>query len=283
MEDLMPNHPPIFIVGMPRSGSTIFHRIMAAHPHVVTTTNHSRKAPANPTLLRLIRRIPRVLPDEKPGELGSMWDRFNQGGSDVMNADDVTDAARRFYRNVVQTHLEVYPGDVFIAKCPRLGLRIEFLKAIFPNARFIHLIRDGRGVCLSVLRRREGADGRNTWWDARPQNWRDLEQLDPVSSIAHQWLEVVTHIRNAGAEIGGDYLEITYEHLIENPVETLRAVGEFCALDCPAPEQKPLIDSLQSQNDKWRKAYSENEINVLNRIMAPLLNHYGYLEQNVSS
>lgn len=274
MEDLRTIKAPIFIVGMPRSGSTIFHRTMAAHPNVVTTTNHSRKAPTHPTLLRLIRRF---RPNEKPGELGSMWDRFNHGDSDVMTASDLTPAARRFYRKVVQTHLDVYPGDVFMAKCPRLGLRMEFLKAIFPNARFIHLIRDGRGVCLSVLKRREGADGPNMWWDARPPNWRELEALDPITSIAHQWLEVVTHVRNVGAQLGSDYLEITYEHLIETPSDTLRIVGEFCALDCPAPQQAPLISSLKDQNSKWREAFSKDEVQRLNHVMAPLLQQYGYL------
>ena len=47
--------PPIFIVGMPRSGSTIFHKIMHAHPEVITTTNVSRKAPAH--LHRIVESI----------------------------------------------------------------------------------------------------------------------------------------------------------------------------------------------------------------------------------
>lgn len=265
---------PIFVIGMPRSGSTVFHKLMAAHPEIATTRRISRKAPASPTLLKLLLRMYGPNP---PAELGSTWDRFLESPSGYMDAEQVTPTARRFYRKLVQTHLEVYPGRVFLAKCPRLGLRMQYLTAIFPEARFLHIIRDGRSVCRSVLTMREKHGGRNTWWDAKPEHWKDYQALPPVESVSRQWHDVIQTIHQAGASLGPDrFLEFRYEDFVESPSDLLTEVGRFCRIHTPDPAQQELMYSLENRNRPWSDTFTTDEITVMNEIMGPYLTQYGY-------
>ncbi len=270
---------PVFIVGMPRSGSTAFHRVLSEHPDLATTTHVTRKAPTNYPLLKLISLVIR---DHKPGEAGTMWDRYVRGDDDVLRAADVTPENRRYYTTAVANVLRLYHRSRFISKCPRNGMRMEFLREIFPDARFIHLIRDGRAVSRSVLEQREGSGDRMKWWDVRPIGWRQWENEPPVASVAHQWRSVVQFVHDVGQTMPSDqYMEIRYEDFTRDPVNLLGRVCSFMDVAWSDEAIRAASRSIESRNDKWEKSFSTDDVAVMNRIMGDALKTYGYLDSSI--
>jgi len=97
-------------------------------------------------------------------------------------------------------------------KTPGHVMHIPALAEMFPEGRFIHVIRDGRDVLLSNLETRFGSAD--------------------VAEGALVWRRVVTEGRRAGAELRADrYCEIRYEDLLDDPEGQLRRLADFSSLD----------------------------------------------------
>src|ERR671911_14072 len=97
--------------------------------------------------------------------------------------------------------------------------RIPALHALWPKAKFVHIIRDGRDVCLSVLnwKKAERTAGRYASWEE-----------DPVSTTALWWERKVRKGREDGAALGpGLYHEMHYEALVEDPQRECERLCEF--------------------------------------------------------
>ena len=103
-----------------------------------------------------------------------------------MAAGDARPDDVAFYRRRVETVLSLRGKQRFLAKYPRLSLRVEWLDAVFPGALFVHVCRDWRAVLASTLlrkRKREQRGGRLVrgagpglaarWDRALPTSWRE--------------------------------------------------------------------------------------------------------------
>ena len=198
--------PPLFVVGCGRSGSTMLRLMLDAHPDLAVP-GESHFIP------RLRRRFPDPVPrDELAAALmrtphfrhwkvaeSSVWDRVRSleapGFADVMEAAFLANADEHGKRRW---------GD----KTPAYVHAIPLLHGLWPNARFVHLIRDGRDVALSY----------------RSLHWGP----DTVWAAAHKWRRDVTEGIRHGQPLGTDrYLEVRYEDLVADPKDT---VGGICAL-----------------------------------------------------
>ena len=214
---------------------------------------------------------------DHPGEGGLLWDRFLCHDHDALDAADVTPRARRFYQRVLAAHLALYGKRRFLARYPANGLRIEYLHAVYPEAFFVHLVRDGRAVTQSVLRMREKDATLDAWWGARPRTWRALEKLPPLEAVSRQWVDVVTAIRASGATLPPDrYMELRYEDLAASPVDELHRFCDFCHLRWDAAIGEALAEGMQSRNYKWREAFTPADVSTMENIMGPLLRELGY-------
>lgn len=272
---MIPIDRPMFIVGMPRSGSTAFYRVLSQHPAFATTTHVTRKAPTWYAMLRLLGMLYRT---HEPGEAGSMWDRFAGDASDVLEAGDVTPGARKYYEKAVTNVLRLYGKPRFLSKCPRNGLRMGFLSEIFPDARFIHLVRDGRAVCRSIMERRRSAGDVMAWWDAKPRGWRQWEKLEPVVAVAHQWDEVLRQMAAMATQLpAGHYIEARYEDFCADPAAVLEKIMDFCGLSWPREQLLQVTIGVTSRNDKWSKVFTDHEIKTISCVMQEGLTRFGYI------
>lgn len=266
---------PLFIVGLPRSGSTVFYNTLALHPRVAWISQTSKKFPRS---LLLTRIYSRVRLDRRPTEGHRIWRRFAPRDDDVLTRADATEVHRRFYRRLVDVHERLTGRDRFLSKYPRNVLRMDWLDAIFPDALFLHLIRDGRAVARSTLEMRDRHGGRDRWWGARPREWRELDRLDPLEAVSRQWKVTIEHARrSAAAFTEGRYIEIRYEDFCERPVETLVKVGEWADLRWPDGAAAEASRSVESRNYKWRDGFDADEIATIERAQSPLLQDLGYL------
>jgi hypothetical protein len=97
-------------------------------------------------------------------------------------------------------------------KTPGSVTQIELLAELFPEAKFVHIIRDGRAVALSYLERPE-------WGPAT------------MAEAANHWKNRVKRGRTAGKAIGaGRYMEVRYEDVVADPETVARSVCEFLGL-----------------------------------------------------
>lgn len=123
---------PVFLVGFPRSGTTLLGKVLDAHPRCVTLEER-------PTLAGLLRQIA-SLPNGYPAELLTL------GDEDRLNL-------QRAYWSDVEQLLEGRPkdGTLLVDQHPFNTSRIWPIASAFPNAKFILALRDPRDVCLSCF------------------------------------------------------------------------------------------------------------------------------------
>jgi len=158
-------------------------------------------------------------------------------------------------------------------------LYMRTIKAQMPDARFIHMIRDGRDVALSM----------QTEHFIRPFAWdRDKSLL--VAGLHWRW-KVALGLRQSGA-IGSDYMEVRFESLINQPQQVLSRISRFvgCELDY-RQIQEGAVGVVKDTNStfksvgriraaspvgRWRALLSRDQIASLESCIRDLLERLGY-------
>ena len=171
-----------------------------------------------------------------------------------LTAEDATDDMRRRAAQMFGAYLTTTRSERLVDKYPELIFRVDFVRAIFPDAHFIFLVRNGWDTCQSIATwsKRLGVQvngEKHDWWGVEDRKWRLLvEQLvktDPVLSeiadeIAHfdqhldraavEWIVTMREgIRLMEASPACTYL-VRFEDLTAKPDETLSALCDFCEL-----------------------------------------------------
>jgi hypothetical protein len=203
-----PGPPAPFVVGATRSGTTLLRLMLDAHPDVgIPSETHffhklvkrSERTRISPELL-----ADTIITHKRWGDFhldaDELRERFNE-----IEPFNLSDALRAFYGLYAEKHGKTRWGD----KTPGYLRYMRRIEWVLPEARFIHLIRDGRDVALSVL----------------PMNWGPSS----VTEAAELWVERVTIAREQGALVR-HYMEAKYEDLVTETEPTLRRVADFLEL-----------------------------------------------------
>ncbi len=134
-------------------------------------------------------------------------------------------------------------------------LHIQRLKACIPNALFLHIIRDGRDIALS-LNKMEGF---------RPLPW-DRTGTKSLVGTALYWEWMVRNGREQGSHFPADYTEVHYEDLTTQPHETLQKLGAFLDHDLDYDRIKSAaLGRLSETNSSFREEAGAEKINPLGR------------------
>ena len=262
---------PVFIVGCPRSGSTMLGAMLGGHPEAICppeaqfiidcmpASNLSAAVDAN-AVLDDIRRHWRF----------GVWP-FSLETRPAM--------ATMSYPKVIEWVVEQY-AMAHERPAPKVWIdqsifvrHIWKLLELFPDARFIHLVRDGRAVAASVI----------------PLNWGPMGVL----SAAQHWIEHLAHGFAAEATLGADrIIRVHYERILAEPEATMKRLSSFLGIEfCPAMlvpaglalpahtrHQHTLIGApLDSKRiDAWRHSLTKREIEIYEAIAGDLLPLLGY-------
>jgi hypothetical protein len=215
-------NPYVFIVGSHRSGTTLLRRILDAHSQiaiapeapwiVVFYKQHIGLTPEDAVTRDL---VPRLLAHPKFGLLGICAAEL-EGLFEASSSVGYALFIGRLFDLYGKTEGKRLVGD----KTPNYVRQIQALHRLWPQAKFVHLIRDGRDVCLSVLDwKRKAARMAELY-----PTWED----DPVTTAALCWERDVGLGRAQGGLLGAElYYEIGYEALVTSPAEAVEGLCSF--------------------------------------------------------
>ena len=244
---------PTFIVSPHRSGSTLLYGILGAHPDLGYYNRANRRMPQFPAVARLATRL--GFRDD-PMEAQRIWDRFWDGTDDVMDASHATPEACEWYRESVARVLELRGARRFLAKYPRLSLRLAWLDAIFPDAIFLHLVRDWRAVVNSttarIVKREQRGGG---WFGVRIPGWQDpeLENQPPEVVAGRVYRYVTKALETEGPKFGDRYFRVSYEDICARPRQVVREIADRCDWPWSDEFESTVPAELRSANAKWRE------------------------------
>lgn len=225
-----PPAPYVFVVGCPRSGTTLLQRMLDAHPElaVANDTHFISRAISKVTLGSISKAC-------EPASKAALveWTRndrrFARLGLDAATVEQADRASETFpdfvtelYRALARRRGKRLAGE----KTPDYIRHLALLHTVFPAARTVHIVRDGRDVTLSLL---EWAN--ETKGPGRLELWR----REPVAACALWWRFQVGGQRQAAGLPPTSYLEIKYEDLVADPAATLEPVTTLLGLPF-APE-----------------------------------------------
>jgi hypothetical protein len=298
---------PIFIVGCHRSGTTILYETLAQHPDLVYFTNASDLLPRIPILSnqlmgrmagKVTAETERFVKDglkityRTPSEGVRIWERYVTNSADYC-LDETYDNPQmeQYVRATIRKHLNYFKGKRFVNKNPDNSVRMRYLNKLFPDAYFIHIVRDGRAVCNSLLKFREaaadffGPEHRYATSGVKVKAWSDIEKTwktDPVTSIGLLWQEVMETVERDRQFIDAHrFLEFRYEDFLAQPLDYLQKIIHFCELPwTPTVEQIFQTASMQlslgDRNDAWKKRLNPDDTERLMAIIGPKMQQYHY-------
>jgi hypothetical protein len=296
---------PLFVIGTGRSGLTPLLDLIAYHPGFGWLSQYNARWPARRELSRLSRLVEvpglrgrlkfRLLPyvpthDESYPFWNALFRGFGRPVRDL-EAEDVTPLVRARTRRAVAEVLRHHGKERFVAEYSGWS-RVGFMKEIFPDARFIHILRDGRAVANSLVH--------VDWW----QGWEGVYRwrLGPLPSELMEtwekhgrsflalaglyWKILVNNIAEKTAALpAGDFLLVRYEDLVRDPPGKAAECIAFAGLD---PEDRRFRRHLPSVRivdansvtlniPSWRDNMGPDQASMLEEVLGEELARYGYL------
>jgi len=217
---------PVFILGCGRSGTTILGKIISRHQRILYLNE--------PRYMWL---------NAYPQSDISSAQAANRGGCLDLDDSICTPHQNRIIQRMFGLALSLYGKTILVDKLPEHAFRISFLLGVFPDARFIHVIRSGVEVARSI----EQLIFQSAWYGWNDYKWNELRRLAsafPRGKHALQrcktnyqkgLLEWRLSLEYAFKDLAGlppeQYLEIRYERLLENPSEICETIQKFLAED----------------------------------------------------
>ena len=240
------NYPPIFIVGPPRSGTTLLYQLMVHHFQLAYFSNIADKyniAPVIVTKFGLKYCKPYVSDftsnyglieggQMAPHEAGGIWNRWYP--TEYKDGYNYTPAGYFDYKTkhiIYQTvaGIEGLFDAPFISKNVKHSVRIQSLVEIFPKALFIQIRRNPFDVANSILKsRKERNQNINDWWSVMPKEIEQLRNKSYLEQICGQVFYIEKNIEEDIMVVGKKRLCVVhYDELCANPKKELDKITAF--------------------------------------------------------
>ena len=294
---------PVFFIGVPRSGTTISFEIFSTHPLIGWFSKWLERFPAYPAISVLSRLANyEIFRGAKPQGQNMEWFKKHLPHSSegytiwekccgkkfrysYLQNKKATEQEKNDVTEVIEKVLFYHGKARFAAKLTGPA-RIKYLNSIFPDAFFIHIVRDGRGVVNSLFnvefwKNKKGFQ--KPWWDNGLTS-EDMEcyrqsEYSPWVLAAIQWRRIIIIARKEAKLISKNrYLEVHYEDIIRNPHEVINNIFKFC--DMPASHKTHNYikkQALRNMNTKFSHSIPKKNLEIITNIMYDLLKDFGYI------
>jgi hypothetical protein len=238
-------YAPIFVVGAPRSGSTLLYQLLTDRFDVGYLANGHAQQPGAPSLVErrrgLIRERQAELGDYGssfggtagelgPSECGPFWYRFFPRHPHYISADDFSSASRRQLRAAVGAFVEACGSPVVYKNLVNTA-RMEAIAAALPEALFLAIHRGLTDNARSILDARlRVTGGYDAWWSVEPPEVERLRQLPAHEQVVEQIRALDALVARVEDSIGPErVLHVAYEDLCADPRAQLERVAAFTA------------------------------------------------------
>jgi len=282
-------NPCVFVVGCPRSGTTLVQRMLDSHPqlavandtHFIPVAIKGLAPCADPPLTPAITRL--VQSYRTRGGMG--FERMALPEDAVpaaaATATSYSEFVSALYSRLAEQRGKPWAGE----KTPDYVRCLPLLTTLFPWTRVVHVIRDGRDVTLSLV---DWARQKRRRGPARTRLW----ELNPIAASALWWNWQVSSGLHDAAAVGSAYSEVRYEALVADPEQTLRELCDFLELpydpamlnyhaerekrpDDPAVGSSAQLPPTQGLRD-WRTQMSVHDAELVEALTGELLSDLGY-------
>jgi hypothetical protein len=249
------NRSPVFVIGCPRSGTNLLYDCLLSSGGFAI---YRGRIPIHQVLIPCFGRLDRP---ENRKKIISIWLRsegFRRSGLDGPELTaKLMEQCRNggdFLRAVMQEISHRQNAARWALYDPEMLVRMATIKKEIPDALFVHVIRDGRDIALSL---RKLGDFTPMPWSRTPGS---LEQ----TALYWEWL--VQKGRSYGSQIPRDYIEIRFEDLVAEPRRTLQALGQFLEQDLDYERiQSVALGTLSKTNSSFRDEPADGEVNPVQR------------------
>lgn len=278
--------PPIILFGNTRSGTTVVQNVMSAHPGVVGWYE--------PNAIWLY------------ADPGRIYDEFDEA--------DATERVRRYIRKRFVSYQKQHGNRIILEKSPQNILRIPYVRAVFPEATFLYIVRHPLSFISSVeLKWQRTVTGRGIvrrlkstpvsqlhyWvgrylkqqfekrilrqrylsiWGPRYRDiYEDLKTCDLLTVIARQWSECSRKAEEDLARFpGGEVLRLRYEDFVASPIEHLERICDHCGLEMTHEIVEAANVSVKADRlDKWQRFDKHDLARILPELRDEMQRH-GY-------
>lgn len=259
------NQPILFIVGFPRSGTSMLVQLLNLHPKI-DIQHESKYIPG------YFKRFCTLYKRKRFSDIYHDMNRFLKNKSrytgEVSEDRILKLLSNSSSHNVKETYIKLILETIKVSsatsesiigdKTPEYIRHILFLKELFPNAKFLHLLRDGRDAFLSI----------------KDLNW----EPGNVYFAAHEWKKYWNCWEDAKSKISeNDMLTIRYEDLLSSPLEELEKACQFLNVEYSIEFFEKF--RLKTSNSlKWENKFkmTSGEVFIFQKICKKELEMSGY-------
>lgn len=269
--------PVFFVGGLPRSGTTWVQQLLNAHPQLLCLGESHFFNDLVPSLLDVVKAY-----GERRAESRDTWAPTVRG----LEPRSLGPMMYAAFIALVQANLGDRPVEPLVAigeKTPDNVMRLAQMWSIFPNARFVNVIRDGRDGAVSAFIR------------FRSKLPEEMTQLDYARAYARGWSARIRDARKAA--VGKPYIEVRYEQMHADPDGEAGRLFEFLGA-CSDPQvvsdalraasfealsggrkrgqQDPASHYRRGEVGGWAEVLSEQEVQAFEAIAGPMMDELGY-------
>jgi len=300
---------PIFIIGVPRSGTTLLYRMLCKHPDLAWFSHedlqfffpkkaqerlkkrftkmkeNNEKIPNNERSLfvfGLKQENPLEGTTKIPIEAETFWIK-------CLGRDYITDVSEDKKNKIIQTIQKVLEKEKkirFLNKSPNNNKRLFVLKKIFPDAKIINIGRDPRSVISSMLVRRELEGTFNVRIPFKNKTFRKIsflkqiflssrKKVNAVDRYSNAYKQITENIHEFSIQHYDNFISVIYEELLAEPEKVVTKILEFCELKKPS-NLKDLIPKIEKTQDKWKEKLTRKDEQKIFKMVKPSIKKMNY-------
>lgn len=249
-----------FIIGCGRSGTTLLGDILSAHHNTAYLYEPYYLWSAIDPTLDVLNLFQNITP--------SLF-----LGSDFYLENHTTS-----FTNYIRHYINNNHAQLLIEKTPLNTFRIAWLRQLVPDAKFIHIVRDGLDVCNSIAKLATTNSYKiackpnlNQWWGNNNSKWKalygggvalghfhqhEVDLLDTqLSKAAYEWLLSLIEVDQWRGTLGDSLFEVTYDDLLKEPFKTLKQISEFLSLDTTPSWLDQSCTKIKSPNNQGNLSF----------------------------